>query len=196
MFATTFAFSDNGFTLKVDPNLGKATQMWLHNQKCIFQTLPLESYTLFEIASAPNGVIQRLSSNYLSSANDNDEVQHQVDSLRNCVEKSCWKSILEETSQWSNDLKKRVWLKLSTSEKQTIHHIAKMHKFSDTLSDLKLSDIKKVITILKEVEILPKNVKVTKDSKQEDLVDMLKELLTTHEKFLSAALTLVSSDCE
>ncbi|MBP5972487.1 hypothetical protein HW132_07015 [Brasilonema sp. CT11] len=196
MFATTFGISDSGFTLKVDPNLGKATQMWLHNQKCIFQTLPLETYTLFEIASAPNGVIQRLSSNFLSSANDNDEIQQKANSLRDCIEKSCWKSILEETSQWSNDLKKRVWLKLSASEKKTIHQIAKIQKFSDTLSALTLSDIKKVISILKEVEILSKSVKVTKNSKQEDLVNMLKELITTHEKFLKAALTLVLGDCE
>ncbi|MBW4628203.1 MAG: hypothetical protein KME49_22500 [Brasilonema octagenarum HA4186-MV1] len=196
MFATAFGISDNGFTLKVDPNLGKATQMWLHNQKCIFQTLPFETYTLFEIASAPNGVIQRLSSKFLSPANDNDEIQQKVDSLRDCIEKSSWKSILEETSQWSNDLKKRVWLKLSASEKKTIHQIAKMQKFSDTLSALKLSDIKKVISIFKEVEILSKSVKVTKDSKQEDLVNMLKELITTHEKFLKAALTLVLGDCE
>lgn len=197
MFLTTFVkISEQEFELRVDNNVANPTAEWLTNQECQFQQVSYDNCTGFRILGIHKVVLQRLTAKFpLVAANDNsalvpseERFKAHVDDLRKASDTGEWKAILSVTAGWTNSYKIDVWKALSPEERVHIEAL----KFKNSLTSLDKTQLRKMVTLLKEVTIIHKDLKLANKSEAE-LLDELFKLLPDKKCEVESALTLVKA---
>ncbi len=197
MFATTFVkISEQEFELRVANDVAEPTSKWLTNQECKFNKLSYNDCTGFRIFGIPKVVLQRLSEKFpLVAANDNvvlispeEQLQIKVGLLRRAANEGEWSAIVQVTSAWNNALKKEVWKALNHEERILIERL----KLKNSISALDKTQLRKMVTLLKEVAVIDKDFKLANRNEVELLEELFKFLVTKKAE-LDAALTLVKA---
>ncbi|MBO3462849.1 hypothetical protein G7B40_031470 [Aetokthonos hydrillicola Thurmond2011] len=197
MFKTTFVqFSDQEYELRVDTNVAQPTATWLKNQECEFSQLSYDTCTGFKIFGISQVVLQRLSEKFPPiPANDNlvlvsyeERLDSGLKELRKIALTGEWKDILEVTNNWTSNFKKAVWKALAQSDREHIE----MLKLKNSIETLEKVQLRKMVTLLKEVTIIHKDFKLA-NKNEEELLDEMFKLLPQAKREIEAALTLVQA---
>jgi hypothetical protein len=191
MFATTLVkLSEQEYELRVNNDVSNATHTWLVNRNCQVKKSVYDGFTGFRFITIPAKLLETLIERYPVASNDNsapfeEYLKNKVEELQKAQD---WAQVLFITEGWTTTFKKDAWKQLSPTQRERIEAL----KLQDVISKLEKSQLRKIVTLLKEVSLIGKEFKLA-NKNEEELLNVITELFPHKKTEVESALTLVKA---